>query len=65
MKRTDCPVCRAFSMGDPLTGFACPVCNRTMLQLHGDSMGDVVLHCPDHCSSLIPGKKRLNARRKT
>lgn len=63
MRNPTCDFCREFTAVDYLLEFACPVCDRRMVQLLGDGLSGVVLHCPDHCTTLMPNRALLAAAR--
>jgi hypothetical protein len=59
----NCELCRAFQTRPSSLPFACSVCGQQMVEVAVPE--GVALHCPAHCTTLIPSRRQIaEARRK-
>lgn len=63
VKQPSCEVCRQLATEPSTLDFACPVCGRRMLEISDQQLGGLLLHCPDHCATLIPSPSQIAAAR--
>ena len=62
-KSSSCQYCRPYANAKFRPAFGCPVCGRPMVRLLGGELYGVVLHCTQHCATLMPNSAMLAAAR--
>jgi hypothetical protein len=53
-----CHVCARHGTTPTILDFTCPTCGSRMHELRAPELG-LVLHCPRHCSTLIPSPRMM------
>lgn len=58
-----CHVCTTYSTVPTTLCFRCVVCNEPMREVVAPDLG-MVLHCPEHCTTLLPSREMIEEARR-